>query len=197
MRSEFDGSGLGLTRGKVRVVPSNPRWPATFERVRARLRGALPDSVVDIQHIGSTAVPDLPAKPILDIALGVRPGADVEPIGQALEALGLIFRGRAEDGTLDLNYGLEHPARHRLMNAHLVTYDGEQWRAYLAFRDKLRADPGARERYAELKATLAAEVGHDRKAYVAGKTAFITAPAANQADQTDQSDSPGPDTSRS
>jgi GrpB-like predicted nucleotidyltransferase (UPF0157 family) len=62
------------------------------------------------------------------------------------------------------------------MNAHVVAYNGEQWRAYLAFRDRLRADPDARDRYAELKATLTAEVGHDRRAYVAGKTAFITPP---------------------
>jgi GrpB-like predicted nucleotidyltransferase (UPF0157 family) len=176
MRSEFVGSGLGLARGEVRLVPSDPSWPATFERVRARLRSALPESVVAVEHIGSTAVPGLPAKPILDIALGVRPDAELEPLGQALEALGLIFRGRTEDGTLDLNYGLEYPERHRLMNAHVVAYNGEQWRAYLAFRDRLRADPDARDRYAGLKASLAAEVGHDRKAYVAGKTAFITRP---------------------
>jgi GrpB-like predicted nucleotidyltransferase (UPF0157 family) len=186
MRSEFDGGSLGLTRGEVRLVPSDPNWPTTFERVKVRFRSVLPESVVAIEHIGSTAVPGLPAKPILDVALGVRPDADVDPIGRALESLGLIFRGRSEDGALDLNYGLENPPRHRLMNAHVVAYDGPQWRAYLAFRDRLRADPVARDQYAELKVRLATDVGHDRKAYVAGKSAFV------------QSDSPGsPDTSRS
>jgi GrpB-like predicted nucleotidyltransferase (UPF0157 family) len=183
MHAEFEGSGLGLTRGEVRLVPSDPSWPVTYERVKARLQGVLPESVLAIEHIGSTAVPGLPAKPILDVALGVRPDSDEGPIGRALESLGLIFRGRAEDGTLDLNYGLEHPPRHRLMNVHVVAYNGPRWRAYLTFRDRLRADRTARDQYAELKARLAAEVGHDRQAYVAGKTAFV------------QSDSP--DTSRS
>jgi GrpB-like predicted nucleotidyltransferase (UPF0157 family) len=174
----FENTGLGLTRGEVRLVPSDPRWLAIFERVRARLRTVLPDTVVAIEHIGSTAVPGLPAKPILDIALGVRHAAEPEPIGEALEEQGLIFRGRAEDGSLDLNYGLEHPPRHRLMNAHLVGYDGPQWRAYLSFRDHLREDATARDEYAALKARLAAGVGQDRRAYVAGKSGFIASASA-------------------
>jgi len=170
----FDASGLGLTRGEVRLAPSDPAWQAAYEQVALKLRAALSELAIAVEHVGSTAVPGLPAKPILDVAVGLRQGADRDTVVEALQSLGFIYRGAVEENEgLNLMFGWEDTPRHRVVNLHVVTHDGRRWREWLVFRDRLRADGRTRDAYATLKADLARKFPNDRKAYIAGKDAFV------------------------
>lgn len=158
---------LGVTRGKVHLAPSNPAWAEAFEVVADEVRAALGAMAVAVEHVGSTAVPGLPAKPILDIAAGLRPGAD--PV-EALESLGFIQRGNVKDEQL---FGWEDSPRHRVVNLHVVLHGSRRWREWLLFRDELRVDDALRDEYATLKADLARRFPDDRHAYIAGKKVFV------------------------
>lgn len=120
---------LGLARGVVAVVPPDPAWPVVCHLFAAELLPELPDSVVTVEHVGSTAVPGLAAKPILDIAVGVRTGASPDDASQALEDFGFLRRGDAEGAELDRNFGFEVTERVRLVNAHMVRYASPEWAA--------------------------------------------------------------------
>jgi GrpB-like predicted nucleotidyltransferase (UPF0157 family) len=163
---------LGLAYGQVRLAASDPGWPAAFQRLAAELRAALGEEAVAVEHVGSTAVPGLAAKPILDVAVGLAPGADPDRAIAALGPLGWRFRGdKGDEGGLLLV--LEDRPAHRVAHLHLVGHGDVQWRRYLALRDRLRADPAARAAYARLKERLTTRFGGDRRAYTAAKAAFI------------------------
>jgi GrpB-like predicted nucleotidyltransferase (UPF0157 family) len=171
MRS-FGDTVLGLAYGQVRLVEGDPGWPRAFERLAAELRAALGKLSVAVEHVGSTAVPGLVAKPILDLAIGLAPAADPDSVISALEPLGYEFRGDKGD-TGGLLFVLEDRPAHRLAHLHVVPYGGGKWCQYLAFRDRLRIDPDARAAYAEVKRSLGDQFAGDRQAYNAGKAAFV------------------------
>jgi GrpB-like predicted nucleotidyltransferase (UPF0157 family) len=174
MADTFGGSSLGLTRGEVRLAPSAPSWQAAYERVALKLRAALRDLVVAVEHVGSTAVPGLPAKPILDVAVGLRADADRDTVVEVLQSLGFIHRGTVEeDDGPNLMFGWEDTPRHRVVNLHVVSHAGRRWNDWVVFRDRLRADNQARDAYAALKADLASRFPNDRQAYIAGKDTFV------------------------
>jgi GrpB-like predicted nucleotidyltransferase (UPF0157 family) len=153
----------------VELVDSDPRWPARFAAERARLLGALAGRPAEVEHIGSTSVPGLPAKPVIDILVGRPPGSEAAPYVEALTAAGYEHRGEAGiPGREYFRRGT--PRSHHL---HLVELGGALWRDHLRFRDRLRADPAAAAAYAALKRRLAAEHAHDRAAYTAAKAPFI------------------------
>lgn len=164
---------FGLVRGVVTVVPANPSWPVVYHMLAAELLPSLPNSVVTVEHVGSTAVPGLVAKPILDIAVGVRTGEGPDDASRALEDFGFLYRGDAEGIELYQNFAFELSDGVRLINAHIVRYAGEEWTQYLAFRDRLRADVYARDEYGKIKNDLAKQFSYDRRSYIAGKTAFV------------------------
>jgi GrpB-like predicted nucleotidyltransferase (UPF0157 family) len=161
---------LGLDSGTVRVVRYNPTWPTLFVAEVQRLREALPSHLpIALEHTGSTAVPGLAAKPVLDLLGGYPHGTLVEPYIAALVRSGYSYRG--EQGI---------PGRHffrrgepRAYHVHLVEQDGTFWREHIAFRDALRADVELRDEYAALKLNLARRYPRDREAYIEGKTAFV------------------------
>jgi GrpB-like predicted nucleotidyltransferase (UPF0157 family) len=172
MYDRLDDTALGLTYGQVRLLPSDPGWPQAFQRLAAELRATLGQLAVAVEHVGSTAVPGLAAKPILDVAIGLAPGADPDRVITALRPLGYQFRGdKGDEGGLLLV--LEDRPAHRIAHLHLVRHGDVQWRRYLALRDRLRADPAARAAYARLKGRLAGQFAGDRRAYTAAKAAFI------------------------
>lgn len=154
----------------VEVVPYSPQWAADFERVAASLRDALAGvASATVEHVGSTSVPGLAAKPILDIDILVD-GDAVSAAVAALEAVGYVHRG--ELGIADreaFHAPDEHPRRH----VYVCRRGTLNVRNHLAVRDVLRARPDLRDEYAAVKQALAADPAMDIDTYVAGKSAVL------------------------
>ena len=162
---------LGLRRGSVRIAPSTPTWAILFQAESARLQHALGDLALDIQHIGSTAVPGLAAKPILDLAVAVADESVVPDCVIRLTDAGYAYRG---DRGPDQGYFFDKTRGPELTHyLHVMTIHGPGWSNYLRFRDHLAAHPQDRDRYLRLKIHLAARYAEDRSAYTAGKAAFV------------------------
>lgn len=156
----------------VRIVPYDPRWPRLFEEERARIESAIGEWMVEVEHIGSTAVPGLAAKPVIDIMVGVRGFEEDAPACvEALEGIG--YECRREAGVPGRIFFRKFAEDVRTYHLHLVPAGGSFWREHLLFRDYLRSHPGAAREYERLKRDLAARFGHDRDAYTEAKTEFI------------------------
>jgi len=175
LANAFADSGLGLRRGVVELAPASDAWGRAFQEVHAVLSATAPASVVAIEHIGSTAVPGLDAKAILDILIGVHDGTELASLDDWLVGLGMLLRGDANDVRPDRMYGYELEPMIRLANVHVIEHDSGDWRRYLAFRDHLRAHRADRDAYAALKRSLATRHPSDRLAYIDGKQDFIIA----------------------
>jgi GrpB-like predicted nucleotidyltransferase (UPF0157 family) len=162
---------LGLESGTVRVVPYDPAWPGLFAMEADRLQAVFADArlLLLLEHTGSTAVPGLAAKPILDILAGYPEGAEVHAYVQALVAAGYVHRGEQEIPGREF-FRRGNP---RAYHVHLVVIGSPFWRDHLAFRDRLRADSSLRDSYAALKRDLAWRYSRDREAYIAGKGPFV------------------------
>lgn len=160
-----------MAEAPIEVVPYDPRWPAAFERERALLEATLALWLVGPpEHIGSTAVPGLAAKPVIDIMAPVTSIAASYPAIDAARALGYqYFPYKSEV----MHWFCKPSPEHRTHHLHLVPMGSSLWRERLAFRDALRANAGVRDAYATLKRTLAARHCLDREAYTDAKTPFI------------------------
>lgn len=130
----------------IRVVEWDPAWPAAAETVMAECRAALGRTARAVEHIGSTAVPGLAAKPILDVLVGVPDGRRLVA-ARRLEQHGWVHLGEA--GVPGREYLRRRTGRHA--NVHVVGYDSVLWRDDLLLRDYLRSDAAARRRYAAVK----------------------------------------------
>jgi GrpB-like predicted nucleotidyltransferase (UPF0157 family) len=162
---------IGLERGVVRLAPYNPAWQQVFAVERARLLEAVAAYVLDIQHVGSTAVPGLSAKPIVDIAVAVVDFDAARVCIGPLLRLGYAYKG--ENGTPRRHYfGLGEPRR---VHLHMLEIGSRVWQDLIRFRDYLLAHPPAVAAYAALKADLARRFSGDRQAYTSGKTALVEA----------------------
>ena len=162
---------LGLKRGAVELVPYCDRWPVLFAEEECAIRAAVGHIVLDVQHIGSTAVPGLLAKPILDIGVALRDTADVGRCVTPLAALGYEFLG--DRGCVGDWFFAKGPDDLRTHYIHMVERTSSDWSNYLAFRDALAADEHARNEYASLKLRLLKEAGGNRDAYTEGKGQFV------------------------
>lgn len=173
---------IGLEPAKVRVAPHSREWRHRYETERAMLAAALGDLAVDIQHVGSTAVPGLAAKPIIDIAIAVAAPSAAAPVAAILNDLGYRFAIDA-GGEGGLIFFREPEPPLRTHHVHVVSIDDPQWRNYLRFRDCLRADARLRAEYAALKERLAETYADDRPGYTEAKTEFVRAALASSRDQ--------------
>jgi len=151
----------------IQVLPYNPHWPIDFQQEAANLIQALGDNCITIHHIGSTSVPGLAAKPIIDIIPVVRDIAKVAD--KALIALGYVPRGEMGMPFRGF-YNKGEPRTHHL---HIWEDGNPEIEKHLLFRDYLRAHPDYAARYADLKLKLAAEFSQDRKNYTEAKDALI------------------------
>lgn len=155
----------------VVIVDYAPAWPQAFLAERARLEAILGDNAVAIHHIGSTSVPGLPAKPIIDIMPVVRSLEQVDASCDALVALGYEVLG--EFGIPGRRY-MRKGGDARTHNVHIfAATDTENIARHLGFRDYLRQHPDICAAYADLKRTLAKRYPYDIMAYNRGKDAFI------------------------
>jgi GrpB-like predicted nucleotidyltransferase (UPF0157 family) len=160
--------GLGLEKSSNRLAEHNPLWAEAFAHEAARIKAALGPRALAIEHYGSTSVPGLMAKPIIDLQIGV---AD---IGQGLDFIGpmsgLGYDYAGSQGIPDHHIFGRGAARTYL--AHVSVYGSEAWFACLRFRDRLRANPALRAQYERLKQSLSA-AGLTRAQYGDGKADFI------------------------
>jgi len=160
---------FGLPKGTVKLEPHNEQWHRLFAEEDERMRKVIGDYVVAIEHIGSTAICGISAKPIIDIAVAVEKIADGERCVKPLEEIGYEYRG--EYGIAGRFYFVKgEPRTHHL---HMVLEDSDFWRSHLLFRDYLRENSAVAREYEHLKLELAREYVNDRDAYLHGKSDFI------------------------
>jgi GrpB-like predicted nucleotidyltransferase (UPF0157 family) len=154
----------------VEIVAYDPAWPERFAELGLELRAGLGEVALRIDHIGSTAVPGLAAKPIIDIQVSV---ADFEPLAayrRPLERLGYVYR--ADNPERTKRYFREPPGRPRIhVHVRRAGSFSEQWA--LLFRDYLRAHPDAAAEYAAVKRRLALRFRDDRRGYTDAKGPFL------------------------
>ena len=157
---------------KIEVFPHDPRWQDEFEKEVGFIAAALGDNVTAVHHVGSTAIPDIYAKPVIDILAEVKKISDVDSRGLRMESLGYqvmgefgipgrrYFRKDDENGT-------------RTHQVHVFEADSEEAIRHLVFRDFIVAHPDEAHSYSDLKRRLAAAHPDDPEAYMDGKDAFI------------------------
>ena len=157
----------------VELSPYSPMWPVVFDIEHGRLTEIFGTDAVLIEHIGSTAVPGLGAKPIVDILLGAPTLAVIERHIPGLVESGYRYVPEFEQAIPGRRYFVKKDGHPGYFHLHAVVYDTPFWREHLAFRDLLRTDPACVERYWRLKTALASRFRNDREAYANGKTDFI------------------------
>ncbi|MEV6964558.1 GrpB family protein [Hamadaea sp. NPDC051192] len=165
-------SQLGLPYGIVTVVDHDPSWLLTGSAYAADVAALLGELTDGVEHIGSTSVSGLAAKPVIDLAIRQGPAVPFDPVRDALTGAGYIYRGDAgQDG--GQVFVAEPEPWVRTVHLHVVAAGDPQWPRYLAVRDRLRADPEAVARYGALKRDLAVQYADDRRAYTRAKTDFL------------------------
>lgn len=152
------------------VVDYDPVWPQTFRTLANRALTALGEIALGVEHVGSTAVPGLAAKPIVDLDIVVRSTADIPIAIARLAALGYVHEGDLGVPGRDAFRWPPGEPRHHL---YLLPADSPELRRHLAFRDYLRAHPDAARAYGDLKRAAALRHRADREAYMVAKDALI------------------------
>lgn len=152
---------------RIELVDYDPTWAELFEREQGVLAPVFDGKAVGIEHIGSTSVPGLCAKPIVDVLVGLRELRLTDEQVEDMQRLGYDYLG--EHGLPGRLFFRKEPRTHHV---HVVEHGGEVWDRQITFRDALRADADERRRYDEFKRRLAAE-GHPRETYAELKTPFI------------------------
>jgi GrpB-like predicted nucleotidyltransferase (UPF0157 family) len=161
----------GESDAPVRIVPYDPAWPTLFEKERALLEGFLARWLAGpIEHVGSTAVPGLAAKPVIDIMAAVESLAASRPAIAALADIGYVYFPYQPE---QKHWFCKPSAAFRTHHLHLVPFASRWWNERLAFRDYLRRDRVTAKEYAELKQQLAKQHEFDREAYTEAKGPFI------------------------
>jgi GrpB-like predicted nucleotidyltransferase (UPF0157 family) len=158
---------------EVTLQAYDAAWSDRFVAERDRLLALFPLVFVDIEHIGSTAVPGLMAKPIVDLLAGVETMAMARSLTEPLSEAGYTTSAEFNATLTDRQWFMRWADGHRTHHLHIVVQGGPVWTRHLRFRDALRASPVFAARYAALKAELAVRHPTDREAYTSAKTAFV------------------------
>ncbi len=160
---------------EVALQAYDSRWPDRFVAERDRLLTLFPLIFVDIEHIGSTAVPGLMAKPIVDLLAGVETMAMARSLAEPLREAGYTSSAEFNAALTDRQWFMRWADGRRTHHLHVVVQGSPAWTQHLRFRDALRASPVFAARYAALKAELAVRHPTDREAYTSAKAAFVNA----------------------
>jgi GrpB-like predicted nucleotidyltransferase (UPF0157 family) len=155
----------------IRVVPHDPAWASAFREEEAVLRPVFGGIWVRAHHIGSTSIPGIPAKPIIDILLEVTSIEAVDPLNEKMAELG--YRPKGEYGIPGRRYFPKGESDSRTHHLHVFGAGHPRVRDHLEFRDYLIAHPDEADEYGRLKERLAEEFRHDIEGYMAGKDGFI------------------------
>lgn len=167
----------------VVVSPYSTEWSSCFRVIREELLSVFSPMAVVIEHIGSTSVPGLAAKPVIDVLLGARSLVEVESKIEALSDLDYVYVKRYEDVLPMRRYFVKSPAASFRIHLHAVERGSRIWQEHLAFRDALRTDPALCARYQSLKLQLAEAFADDKAAYSAAKDPFIQSVLADVSGQ--------------
>ena len=155
---------------RVQVVEYDAEWPAIFEQVRAYVWPAVSGIALSVEHVGSTSVQGLSAKPVIDACIVVASREDVPACIERLAGIGYVHRGNLDVPDREAFHRPDHLPVHHL---YLSPRDSLSLKNHLGFRDYLRSHPDAAREYGELKASLARRFPADMDSYIAGKTEFI------------------------
>lgn len=158
---------------RIVIAEYSPGWPVIFATERAGLLGILTGGIYVVEHIGSTAVPGLVAKPVIDIMVGADSLAAIERHVPALADHGYAYIPPHERGLPQRRYFEKLEDGTHVAHVHAVVIDTPFWVQHLAFRDALRANADMATRYGALKRRLAVEHAGDREAYTEAKAPFI------------------------
>lgn len=160
---------IGLKEGIVRLEKYSPEWKALYKKEEKLLKDSVGEYIIDIQHIGSTSIPDMIAKPIIDISIAITNFEEGKRLIEPIQNLGYLYKG--ENGIPRRHYFVKgDPTTHHL---HIVEIGSKEWKKNITFRDALRKDENLAKEYAELKLSLAEKFKYDRVAYTDGKTGFV------------------------
>lgn len=173
-----------LTNGKVTTVnrslarpviiaPYDREWVTKYEGEKLRIQVAMGAHIKGIEHIGSTAIPGLPAKPIIDILGGITSLIDAPSFIPHLEEIGYCYIPEYEAQLPQRRYLTLAEAGYEVIHLHIVEITSQFWRDHLVFRDRLRSNNGLRDAYGSLKTELAIKYGNDRVGYTNAKVEFI------------------------
>jgi len=162
---------------EVSLAAYDAAWVARFVAERARLHAEFPQ-LLEIEHFGSTAVPGMPAKPIIDILAGVESMAIADALFEPILAFGYTTSRAFNAMLADRRWFMRCANGRRTHHLHVVVFEGQAWTARIRFRDMLRYSTLLALQYAELKSALAVRYRHDREAYSEAKSAFVAAVVA-------------------
>ena len=168
---------IGLKRVTVKLVPYNKIWAKFFDNEKQRLIKHFGNKIIAIEHIGSTAIPGMPAKPIIDIAVGVKSIALAKKMKIAFRRLGYKHRPKKSDKS-GKNQNQEElyvkgPVSRRTVYVHVSVFGQNYWNQALLFRDYLRRHHQRAYQYANIKIKLADQYAKDRPSYTKQKSEFI------------------------
>ncbi|MFA4954430.1 MAG: GrpB family protein [Patescibacteria group bacterium] len=163
---------LGLQRGKVRLVAYDPEWATLFETETVQLKALLGDALLGIEHVGSTAIPGMDAKPILDLMVAVKAIDDYATYTEQLSGLGYVFRQDNRDEQEHVLF-VKGPEEKRTHYLKLTTLNSDFWREHILFRDYLIQHTERAAEYQQLKRNLLEKHADERARYTEEKAAFI------------------------
>lgn len=175
---EAAGSLDRAIREEVGLAPYAEAWPAMFITERDRLAQLFPQQMLDIEHFGSTAIPGMPAKPIIDILAGVESMAVADTLFGPILASGYTTSREFNAMLPDRRWFMRFADGKRTHHLHVVVLGGGQWEERLRFRDILRSHAGLAQQYAKLKSELASRHRNDREAYTNAKSEFVSSVVA-------------------
>ena len=176
MRKENNQSVLGLENNVVRLSDHSSVWADLYRKEEKRITAAVGHLIIDLQHIGSTAIPGIKSKPILDMMAGVAQLEKALLCKAPLEAISYEYIARAGIAN-DHVFGKGVPRTHYL---HVVEYRGAKWANHLFFRDRLRNDPDLAQAYERLKEELSRTFSNSHAKYHDAKSKFIDEVVAAQ-----------------
>lgn len=152
------------------VVPYNPKWPEKFREIAIPIRQAMGGIALRIDHIGSTAIPNIAAKPVIDIQISIAVLYNIDPICDALESLDYVWH---EDNPDKTKRYFREEGGSRNVHIHVRKLGSWSEQYTLLFRDYLRANPKDRDKYGNLKLELAKKFRNDRAGYIEAKDPLI------------------------
>ncbi len=158
---------------KIEIVEYNPEWAKKFEEIKSVFFKSFGDKIAAIEHIGSTSVPGLGAKPIIDVLLGVINLKDADAIIPGMINLGFEYISKYEDVMPYRRYFVKKINENDIYHIHTVETNSEFWKRHLLFRDYLRQNPDVMDEYYDLKIELSNREWNDSNDYADAKTEFI------------------------